>query len=1183
MDKFGNPTSLSAPVSLAIGSNPGGSTLGGTTTANPGGGVATFTGLTLNKVATGYTLVATSGTLSVTTGAINVTPAAAAQLVIPASGEPAASATAGTTLSLVVDVEDAYGNAEPTYSGSVAIALAGGATGTLAGTLTASASKGVATFSDFQIDTAGTFQLAAASSGLSPVTSSSITVGPAAAAKIVWAAQPPSTVTVGLPFGATANVEDQFGNIESGDSQNVSIALDLNGNPDSGDLGGTSTVAASGGAAAFSNLVINAVGNPFTLVASSGGLTSPASGPIDVVSAQLVVTGQPATSLSAGEGFTITVTAETTGGAKLSGFSGTVSLSVASGPSGSTIKGPTSVIATGGVATFANVSLDTVGVYELQAASSLAGPGDTNPITVVADSTVAGLYIEQQPPASVQAGAGFGLVVGGLDQFGNPTPLSGQVAVAIGDNPGGGSLGGTATATASGGSATFSGLTLDTVGTGYTLVASSSTLPTVTTGAISVTPAAASKLVIPTSGEPPANVLAGQSFAVVVDVEDQYGNLVPGFQGSVTIAQPGTITGTITLTVTGAQASFSNLAIDTVGTYKIVTTSGTLSPATSSSITVAPASDQPAELAWATEPPGQVTRSLPFGAAIDVQDQYGNLETGYTGSVAMALEANPGGATLGGTTSVSVSNGVATFPGLTISNDGNGYTLVAGAGGVSSQPSSTIDVSLIPAVSLEISTQPPSSLVDTQSFALSVTALDQSGHPDPDFVGEVFLTIATPAGDTGLGGTTTATASGGVANFSGLSLQSLGTYTLEATSRSLVPATTNKLTITAGPATQLVIGSQPPTSVVAGTTFSVEVQAEDSLGNPASSFNGDVTAALTANAGGVTLTGPPLFQAMNGTVTFTGQTVQKAGSGYTIQFTAAGLTAATTAAFGVTAGTPSKLVVAIPPPSSVTAGTPFGLTVAITDTYGNLETSDDSPITISMVNKQAAGPLGGQVNVNATGGQATFSNLVLDQAVPNDSIQATSSGVGVVITSAFAVAPAAARTLDVTAQPPLTMDAGSPFGLAIAVEDVYGNVVTPFSGNVTLTLYSPSGQGHLSGGPLTMPASGGIVGFPPNLSIDKAGTGYEVVAMSPALSSASTLPITVLGLPSTQLAIEVEPPSTLAPARASAWSLPPWTSTTTSIPTSRVSSRSPCRRARARRSAAPPVFRPPAARPRSRG
>ena len=67
-------------ITVAIGTNPGGATLSGTLTANTdANGVATFGSLSLDRVATGYTLVATSTSLtSATSGFFAVTAATGA-------------------------------------------------------------------------------------------------------------------------------------------------------------------------------------------------------------------------------------------------------------------------------------------------------------------------------------------------------------------------------------------------------------------------------------------------------------------------------------------------------------------------------------------------------------------------------------------------------------------------------------------------------------------------------------------------------------------------------------------------------------------------------------------------------------------------------------------------------------------------------------------------------------------------------------------------------------------------------------------------------------------------------------------------------------------------------------------------------------------------------------------------
>ena len=74
-------------------------------TVNASAGVATFSGLTLNKAGAGATLRASgAGLSSATTGAITVTAATATQLVVTTS--PPGSVTAGSGFGLVVTAED---------------------------------------------------------------------------------------------------------------------------------------------------------------------------------------------------------------------------------------------------------------------------------------------------------------------------------------------------------------------------------------------------------------------------------------------------------------------------------------------------------------------------------------------------------------------------------------------------------------------------------------------------------------------------------------------------------------------------------------------------------------------------------------------------------------------------------------------------------------------------------------------------------------------------------------------------------------------------------------------------------------------------------------------------------------------------------------------------------------------
>ncbi|MBI5699938.1 Ig-like domain-containing protein [Candidatus Saganbacteria bacterium] len=108
--------------------------------------------------------------------------------------------------------------------------------------------------------------------------------------------------------------------------------------------------------------------------------------------------------------------------------------------------------------------------------------------------------------------------------------------------------------------------------------------------------------------------------------------------------------------------------------------------------------------AWASAPASKVAYSvqpstteagvtMSPSVSVEVQDQYGNLlASDNTTSVSLAIGTNPGSGTLSGTTSKTVSSGVASFSNLSINNAGNGYTLVASATGLTSATSNTFNI-----------------------------------------------------------------------------------------------------------------------------------------------------------------------------------------------------------------------------------------------------------------------------------------------------------------------------------------------------------------------------------------------------------------------------------------------------------------------------------------------------------
>src|SRR5207253_2342672 len=365
---------------------------------------------------------------------------------------------------------------------------------------------------------------------------------------------------------------------------------------------------------------------------------------------------------------------------------------------------------------------------------------------------------------------------------------------------------------------TFVDLSLNKTGTGYTLTASASGFTPGTSTTFDITPGTATQLAFIVQ---PSNTVAGAAISPAVQVTalDPAGNPVPGFTGSVTVAlgsNPGgsTLGGTTTVAAVNGVASFGDLSANKTGTgYALTATAAGLTPATSSGFTII--AGTATQLGFGTQPSTTVAnRQITPAVKVQALDAFGNVATGFTDAVAIALGSNPGGSTLSGTTPVAAVGGVATFS-VSLNKAGTGYTLTTSASGFTPVTSTAFDITPGTATQLAFTQQPTATVAGaTISPAVQVTALDPAGNPVPSFTGSVTVALGTNPGGATLGGTTTVAAVNGVASFGDLSANKTGTgYALTATAAGLTPATSSGFTIIAGTATQLVFGTQPSTTV----------------------------------------------------------------------------------------------------------------------------------------------------------------------------------------------------------------------------------------------------------------------------------------------------------------------------------------------------------------------------------
>src|SRR6266853_7007315 len=92
-------------------------------------------------------------------------------------------------------------------------------------------------------------------------------------------------------------------------------------------------------------------------------------------------------------------------------------------------------------------------------------------------------------------------------------------------------------------------------------------------------------------------------------------------------------------------------------------------------------------------PRSQASTSTAPAVQVTAQDALGNTDPSFTGQLTVALGANPGNGALSGTTTVAAVAGVTSFPGLSIERAAAGYTLTAGATGLTVATSAVFTVS----------------------------------------------------------------------------------------------------------------------------------------------------------------------------------------------------------------------------------------------------------------------------------------------------------------------------------------------------------------------------------------------------------------------------------------------------------------------------------------------------------
>jgi hypothetical protein len=275
----------------------------------------------------------------------------------------------------------------------------------------------------------------------------------------------------------------------------------------------------------------------------------------------------------------------------------TLTITTGTGTSGAVLTCTTNPkAAVAGVDTFAGCKISKPGTgYTLTATAS----GLTSAVSATFDVTPgpATKVVYTQQPTAVVAGTALSpaVTVTVQDAGGNTvTSSNALITLAIGTNPGGGTLSGTVSLNAINGVATFANVSINKTGTGYRLVASSSGLTSATSSTFNVTVGSAAQLAF--TQQPNGGVYnSAWSTQPRVTVQDAFGNTVTTSVATVTLTiTTGTGTSGAVLTCTtnpkaavAGVDTFAGCKIDLAGAgYSLTATTPGLSSAVSSTFTI---------------------------------------------------------------------------------------------------------------------------------------------------------------------------------------------------------------------------------------------------------------------------------------------------------------------------------------------------------------------------------------------------------------------------------------------------------------------------------------------------------------------------------------------------------------------------------------------------------------------
>lgn len=503
-------------------------------------------------------------------------------------------------------------------------------------------------------------------------------------------------------------------------------------------------------------------------------------------------------------------------------------------------------------------------------------------------------------------------------------------------------------------------------------------------------------------------------------------------------------------------------------------------------------------------PPTNVRAGEPIAPAIEViaLDRDGEAVDDFTGGVMLALDANPGDATLGGTTERTAVAGVARFADLSLERIGRGYSVRASGSGLATVVSDPFDV--LPGDAATLTLAAGDGQADTIDATLGDPYVVRVTDPAAQPVAGVAIRWSVTGGGGGIIAQSETDATGH-AQATHVLGSSVGPQTATASADGLAgsPITFTATAQPGAPHRLAFVGQ--PSDAEAGEVIAppVEVAVRDREGHRVAGFDGAVDVRLGANPGNARLGGTTTRLADAGVAHFPDLLVDRPGGGYTLRADAEGLPEETSAAFDVAGGD-----------AGAAALVRLGGN-AQTDTIG----ATLAPFVVRVTDAEGDAVAGVTVRWTVTGGGGTISpsTSVTDETGHAQAVRVlgTTSGTYTAEASVDGL-PGSPATFTATALPgtPVSITftqqpQNTPAGAAITppvrvtLHDRAGNVATTFGGSITMSITPSTGTiGATLSGTRTRTVASGTAAFD-DLRIDLVGVGYRLRATGGGLATDS--------------------------------------------------------------------------------